>query len=96
MKIIVELSDDSLRHAIEQQVGKAVSEFTDQVIREKVQQVIDAKMARLEKQDIEGVMQKAATTKINEVLGEGNDYNRKNAIRAFLADAAEKAIKGAR
>lgn len=96
MKIVIELTDADFRNAVETQVGKAVAAFTEQAIREKVDGIVALKLDRLGKVDIEARIDVVAKQMINEVLGSANDYTRKNVIRTFLADAAEKAIKGSK
>ena len=96
MKIIVELNDNTLQHAVEAQVGKAVAAYTEAVIKAKVDEIVKLKLDRISIQDVLLAVESVARKHIDSVLGANNDYTRKNIVRGFLADAAEKAIKGAK
>lgn len=96
MKIIVELNDNTLQHAVEAQVGKAVAAFTEAAIKTKVDEIVKLKLDRISTQDVLLAVENVAKQHIDLVLGANNDYARRNVVRGFLADAAEKALKGAK
>lgn len=96
MKIIVELNDNTLQHAVEAQVGKAVAAFTEEAIRRKVDEIVKLKLERISTLDVLNAVEAVARKHIDGVLGANTDYARKNIVRQFLADAAEKAIKGSK
>lgn len=93
MKVTIEINDQSLQHAIENQVGKAVAAFTDQIIREKVEGIIALKLDRLGQADVERALAQASSEKIDKALG-NTVYARQQALTQALSAAALQAIKG--
>lgn len=94
MKIIVELNDNTLQHAVEAQVGKAVAAFTEAAIKSKVDEIVGKKVDRVGTAEIQAAIEKVVNAQFVYMLG-ANEYTRKQAIRSLLADAAEKILKGA-
>lgn len=46
MKLVIELDSKELQKSVENQVGKAISELTEQVIIDKVNSIVDKKVSR--------------------------------------------------
>jgi len=46
MKLVIELDSKELQKSVENQVGKAISELTEQVIIDKVNAIVDKKVSR--------------------------------------------------
>ena len=98
MKIVIEINDETLHKAVEQQLGAVVSQFTDSIIQAKIHEITDKKLARIGESDVQLALTTAANEQIDRILGPrgGNTWQRDQKIKSYIADAAVAAIKAAK
>ena len=89
MKIIVEISDDNLRNAIEAQVGKELAGMLDTVIKEKVDAILAKKFDRIDDASIEKSVGIAAAALVKGQVS----YSLEHRINAALNKAAKDIIR---
>lgn len=92
MKITVEINDQTLHNAIEQQLSAAVAEITNQLIARKVNEIVDKKLDRLTEARVEELLEHAATNMLKSQFS-SNEWQRASQIKALVADAAVLIVK---
>lgn len=95
MKIVLEITDQTLHALVQAQVGKAVSEYTEKVIEGMVSDIVKIKLERFDKASLPGLVAKAAETLLNNELGT-SDWTKSQKLRSYLADAAVRVLKEAK
>lgn len=91
MKIIVEISDENLRFAIETQVEKAVAEMTTAAIKAKMDNILQVKFDRIDDPAIERAIGIAAAAYVK---GNATGYALDGRVDKALAAAARELVRG--
>lgn len=86
MKLIIELDSKTLQKAVENQVGKAISKLTEQVIIDKVNSIIDKKVSRTADTLIEFAIERQISDKIEMAMNI-------NAIRLEMKNKISNVLK---
>lgn len=90
MKIVIELNDADLRRSVDEQIGKAIAGLADQVIKDKINSILEVKFKRIDAAGIDASVAHAAKLAVEKVCSAG--YNN-SAVRDALATAAARIIK---
>ena len=99
MKITIEIPDESLRNAVEAQVGIALSALTRETIDKDAKEIISKSLTRI---DWYGMAERAAQKLLEDHIENavtnvlGNKYNRAETVRRLVQEAALQAIKGSK
>lgn len=88
MKVVIELDDAALRHAIEAQVGKSISELSSEVISKKIDEILEKKFARIS----DAAIEKAIHAEAKKTL-EGNSWGLPARIDKYMATAAKEVLR---
>lgn len=90
MKIIIELDDATLRHAVDTQIAKAIAELATERIAEKVDEILTKKFERIDDKRMDEIAGIAAA---NFLRGDGNRYTVEGRINNALAGAAREMVR---
>lgn len=91
MKLIIELNDADLKRAIDEQVSKLIADMTGESIKAQVNRILAVKFERVNQDNVQASIDEAASRAVLAVTSRGYDNS---IIRAALATAAEKLLKG--
>jgi hypothetical protein len=94
MKLSIEIEDDKLNHMIQAQVGAAIAKMTDEVIKARIEEILNVKFARVTDHAVDKVLQTAADIQVKTFIE--RSYPSQSVIREALATAATRALKEAR
>lgn len=94
MKFIIELEDDKLLRTIEAQVSRAIAEMTTEVIKAKIDQILEIKFGRVDDKVVDAAVTKAAREHV--VSAYPTDQYSSGKIKAVMSDAAISLLKQVR
>jgi uncharacterized protein YaaW (UPF0174 family) len=96
MKLTIEINDDTLKNAIQQQLDAAVAQVTESLIQDRVKAVVGTKLERVSDERIQEAFEKAATRLLTQGLGgaQCTQHTLSLRVNAIMAEAARKLIKG--
>ena len=98
MNINIDIPDNVLRAAVEQQVSLVMAKFTGEALEKMAEAVIAKKMDRF---DPAMRADSVIRQQVDKIIGSeleralGRNWQRNEAVRKLLSDAAQAAIKGA-
>ena len=95
MKIIVEVSDDNRKHAIDEIVSKRVAELTQEAITAQVDNILAIKLGRIDSKAVDAALERSTTAIVNQILG-SNEYMRSNRISTMVSAEVLKLIRASR
>lgn len=96
MKLVVELNDSDLRKAVADQVGRAIASITDDLIREKTNEILTIKFGRVDEKMIEAAIDKAALAVVRTTNNERSTWGSIVSLaRTSIQEAAVAAVKEA-
>jgi hypothetical protein len=96
MQISIDISDKDLRSIVDAQVGKALAAVTEQVIKEKAEEILNLKLARLDVGATVGnLVSQEITNKVDEAVNGalGSPHYRAETIKKLVQNAAIELLK---
>lgn len=90
MRVVIELDDATLRHAVETQIDKAIAELATERIAATVDEILNKKFERLNDARIDEIAGIAASKFLR---GDGNRYEIESKINKALSGAARELVR---
>lgn len=90
MKLAIELNDEDIKRAINHQIGAAVATLAGEVLKERIDEVINLKLGRVTDLVIDEALVKEVRVLVLEKMGSG--YQLQEKVKGALATVARELI----